>query len=867
MGAERDRLEGADAVAWRRWGPYLSERAWGTVREDYSAGGDAWSFFPHDHARSRVYRWNEDGLCGLSDREQFLCFALSMWNGQDPILKERIFGLAGPQGNHGEDPKEYWWYLDSTPTHSWMRWRYMYSQREFPYADLAHVNGHRGRHEPEYELLDTGVFDDDRYFEITADIAKATPEDMLIELRVRNAGPDEATLDLLPTIWFRNTWSWGRDDRRPSLSVSDDGTSVIGQHHRLGRFVLTGDGEHDLLFCENETNTERIFGTPSPTPFPKDGINDHVVSGAKTVNPERSGTKAALRYRLVIPAGETATVRLRLSPEEGADLGNRFAAVLEDRRAEADEFYDELTPNDATPDEALVMRQAFGGMLWTKQFYHYNIADWLDGDPAGPPPPESRKHGRNAHWRHMDNFDVVSMPDKWEYPWYAVWDSAFHCVTLAHVDAEFAKDQLLLFLREWYLHPNGQIPAYEWNFGDVNPPVHAWSALRVFEIDGSRDFAFLSRVFQKLLLNFTWWVNQKDLEGNDVFEGGFLGLDNIGPIDRSSDLPPGLHLEQSDGTAWMAMYALDLCTMALVLAEHDPAYEDIASKFFEHFSRITVALNASSSDGGLWDRQDGFFYDVLHVEHAESVPLRVRSMVGLSPLYAARVMDQSLLEKFPGFATRRRWYLKYRVRGSDLRHLDDPNEKGELLLSVVGTERLRRILHFMLDENEFLSPHGLRALSAVHRHQPLSIDVRGFHAAVGYEPAESLSPMFGGNSNWRGPIWFPVNFLLLEALRNFARYAGDGFTIEHPTGSGQERTLQEVHDDLANRLISIFLEREDGRRPVFGGVDRMQNDPAWHDHIPFHEYFHGDDGAGLGAPHQTGWTGLVANLITERRWR
>jgi hypothetical protein len=867
MGAERDRVDGSEAAAWRRWGPYLSERAWGTVREDYSAGGDAWSSFPHDHARSRAYRWNEDVLCGLSDREQYLCFALTMWNGHDPILKERIFGLAGPQGNHGEDPKEYWWYLDNTPTHSWMRWRYMYAHREYPYADLVDVNGSRGRDEPEYELLDTGVFDEDRYFEITTDIAKASAEDILIEIRVRNAGPDQAALDLLPTLWFRNTWSWGRDDRRPHLRVGEDGRSVVAEHHRLGRLVLATDGEPDLLFCENETNSERLFGTESSTPYPKDGIGDHLIAGRETVNPERMGTKAAVHHHLVVPGGGTATVRLRLSPNDGADVAKGFTKVLADRAAEADDFYADLTPNDATADEALVMRQAFAGMLWTKQFYNYNIADWLDGDPSGPPPPNERNNGRNAHWRHMDNFDVISMPDKWEYPWYAVWDSAFHCVTLAHVDAEFAKEQLLLFLREWYLHPNGQIPAYEWNFGDVNPPVHAWAALRVFEIDGHRDYAFLSKIFQKLLLNFTWWVNQKDQEGNDIFEGGFLGLDNIGPIDRSSNLPAGLHLEQSDGTSWMSMYALDLCAMALVLAEKDPSYEDIASKFFEHFARITVALNASSDQGGLWDRQDGFFYDVMHVENQASVPLRVRSMVGLSPLYAARIIDSSILEQFPGFATRRRWYLRYRTRGSDLRHLDAPNEKGELLMSVVGTERLRRILEFMLDESEFLSPGGLRALSAVHRNEPLSLDIRGFHASVGYEPAESLSPMFGGNSNWRGPVWFPVNFLLLEALRSFARYAGDSFTVEHPTGSGQQRTLQDVHDDLAGRLVSIFLNDEDGRRPVFGGTERMQTDPAWHDHIPFHEYFHGDNGAGLGAPHQTGWTGLVANLITERRYR
>ena len=862
-GGERARLEGHEGSAWRRWGPYLSERAWGTVREDYSADGDAWGSFPHDHARSRAFRWNEDGLCGLSDREQLLCFSLAFWNGNDPILKERAFGLTGPQGNHGEDPKEYWYFLDSTPTHSWMRWRYLYPQAAFPYGELVEVSASRGRDDPEHELLDTGVFDDDHYFEITADIAKADVDDLLVEVRVRNAGPEDAAIDVLPTVWFRNTWSWGHDDRRPSLRRDGDAT-IVAEHHRLGRLFLNGDRAPETLFCENQSNGPLLWGTEATTPFPKDGINDHVVSGAATVSPHGTGTKAALRHHLVVPAGGTVEVRVRLSPTDGADLGAGFSAVLANREAEADAFYAELTPGDATDEEAMVMRQAFAGMLWSKQFYNYDVATWLDGDPSGPPPPDSRSHGRNGHWRHLQNFDVISMPDTWEYPWYAVWDSAFHCVTLAHVDPAFAKDQLLLFLREWYLHPNGQIPAYEWNFGDVNPPVHAWAALRVFDIDGRRDRDFLAKVFQKLLLNFTWWVNHKDAEGNDVFEGGFLGLDNIGPIDRSADLPEGLHLEQSDGTAWMAMYCLNLLTMALTLAEEDPAYEDIASKFFEHFARITVAINART---GLWDKTDGFYYDVLHVEGGESQPLRVRSMVGLSPLYAAAVLDNEVLERFPGFATRRRRYLQYRAPGSDLRHLDVPNAAGEHLLSMVGPGRLPLVLSRMLDEAEFLSPHGLRALSAVHREQPLSIDVRGFHASVGYEPAESLSPMFGGNSNWRGPIWFPVNFLLLESLRNLARYLGPEFTVEHPTGSGRQRNLGEVADDLSDRLVSLFLDDEDGRRPVFGGLERFQNDPAWHDLLPFHEYFHGDDGAGLGAPHQTGWTGLVANLITERRWR
>jgi hypothetical protein len=866
MPVERERVEGPEARAWRRWGPYLAERAWGTVREDYSADGEAWQSFPFEHARSRAYRWNEDGLCGLSDREQLLCFSLALWNGNDAVLKERAFGLAGPFGNHGEDQKDHWWFLDSTPTHSWMRWRYHYPHRAFPYDDLLVENWRRSRDEPEYELLDTGVFDDERWFEVEAAIAKADPEDILVEVTVRNAGPEPATLDLLPQVWFRNTWSWGHEGPRPVARALGE-AAVALEHPRLGRMVLAGDGAPELLFCENETNAPLLFGSEATTAFPKDGIDDHVVHGAATVNPERTGTKAALRYRLEVGAGETVVVRLRLSAADAPDLAVGFGAVLETRRREADEFYAELTPEDATADEAMVMRQAFAGMLWSKQFYHYNVAAWLDGDPAGPPPPEERKWGRNSHWRHIDNFDIVSMPDTWEYPWYAVWDSAFHCVTLAHVDPEFAKDQLLLFLREWYLHPNGQIPAYEWNFGDVNPPVHAWAAMRVFEIDGSTDHAFLARVFQKLLLNFTWWVNRKDTEGNDIFEGGFLGLDNIGPVDRSSDLPPGMSLEQSDGTAWMAMYALDLLAMALTLAEHDPIYEDVASKFFEHFARITVAMNASHEAGGLWDPADEFFYDVLHVEHGPSIPLRCRSMVGLSPMYATRVIEGAVLERFTDFATRRRWYLSYRAKGSDLRHLDRPNEEGELLLAMVGPERLRSLLRRMLDGEEFLSPFGVRGLSAMHRHHPLHLELEGFSASIGYEPAESASPMFGGNSNWRGPVWFPVNFLLLESLRSYARYLGPTFTVEHPVGSGVELDLGQVADELAGRLVSLFTTDEHGRRPVFGTAELLQTHPAWRDNITFNEFFHGDDGSGLGATHQTGWTGLVANLITERRTR
>ena len=866
MGRERERLtEGAGPTPhpWKRWGPYVAERAWGTVREDYSADGDAWRYFPHDDARSRAYRWNEDGLAGICDRDQLLCLAMSFWNGRDRCLKERIFGLAGPDGNHGEDAKEYWFYLDSTPTHSWMRWRYFYPQSEFPYDRLLEESRRRSRNDPEFELLDTGVFDDNRYWEITTEYAKASPEDICVRVRVRNAGPEPATLDILPTLWFRNTWSWDREPRHERPVLQAEGDRIVAQHFRLGRRVLAGDGRPELLFCENESNFVGLWKTEPRTPYPKDGIDDHVVHGRPTVNPDRQGTKASFRYHLEVESGGTAEIRLRLS-EDDPHIDAEFEQVFSEREAEADEFYRELTPVECTADEALVLRQAFAGMLWSKQFYHYDVSRWLNGDSAFEAPPKARRRGRNCQWQHMDNYDVFSMPDKWEYPWYAVWDLAFHCVALAHVDPEFAKQQLLLFLREWYLHPNGQIPAYEWNFSDVNPPVHAWAALRVFQIDGSTDFEFLARVFQKLLLNFTWWTNKKDRDGNDIFEGGFLGLDNIGPIDRSAELPGGLYLEQSDGTSWMAMYALNMLTMSLTLAQRDPVYEDIASKFFEHFARIASAMNSRGLVDGLWDEADGFYYDILHVEGRPSVPVRVRSMVGLTPLYAVETLGPELFDRFPGFAKRRRWFLRYRTEEQDLSHLDEQNKNGARLLSIVSPARLRRVLESMLAEDEFLSLYGIRALSAAHRHQPVCIEVDGFQASVGYEPAESASPMFGGNSNWRGPIWFPVNYLLIEALDEFHKFVGDEFVVEHPTGSGRLLNLADVADDLAGRLIDIFLEDEAGRRPVFGGLERFQTDPGWHDVIPFHEYFHGDNGAGLGASHQTGWTGLVANLILRR---
>jgi hypothetical protein len=852
--AERARLE-QDRDAWLRWGPYLAERAWGTVREDYSENGDAWNFFPHDHARSRTYRWNEDGMGGICDDDQRLCFAWSFWNGRDPILKERLFGLTGPEGNHGEDAKEYWWFLDSTPTHSWMRWRYFYPQAAFPYADLLAENRRRGKFDAEYELLDTGVFEHG-YWDITVDYAKATPDDIVMKVSARNAGAEMATLDLLANLWFRNTWSWGLDDRRPRLAAKDG--AIVAEHHALGRRVLAASGSPELLFCDNESNTARLSGVQGAH-YPKDGIGDHVVHGADTVNPDGEGTKAAMRYRLVVAPGEATTVTVRLSAE-GTGSGEESTVVFDTRQREADAFYAALTPTGATAEETSVMRQAFAGMLWSKQFFHYNVSRWLDGDPTGPAPPPARLSGRNHNWRHLDNAEILSMPDTWEFPWYAAWDLGFHCVALAHVDARFAKEQLVLLCREWYMHPNGQLPAYEWNFSDVNPPVHAWAALRVFEIDGSRDFGFLERVFQKLLLNFTWWVNRKDAEGNNVFEGGFLGLDNIGPIDRSA-LPVGGRLEQSDGSAWMGMYCLNLLEMALVLAAHDDAYEDMATKFFEHFALIAMAIY----ERGLWNEEDGFYYDVLQIAGGERVPLRVRSLVGLLPICAATTIGEDTLRQLPGFAGRLRWFIDHRPQFVE--HIDRVHTRAGAqgrLLAIVSPERLGRILQIMLAEAEFLSPFGIRSMSRRHRDHPFSIEVGGMTASVDYEPGESTVGLFGGNSNWRGPVWFPVNYLVIEALRRYHRFFGDDYTVEMPSGSSVMMTLGQVADDLSRRLVALFLEGADGRRPVHGPYERFYSDRAWHDLIPFHEYFHGDNGMGLGASHQTGWTGLVADLIAGR---
>jgi hypothetical protein len=872
MNKEEQRLEEARQRTkhWKRWGPYLSERAWGTVREDYSPNGAAWDYLPHDHARSRAYRWNEDGIAGISDRHQQICFALSLWNGRDPILKERLFGLTGTEGNHGEDVKEYYFYLDSTPTHSYMKYLYKYGQAEFPYGQLVAENRRRGKHESEFELIDTGIFDGDRYFDVVVEYAKADVEDILIKISVTNRGPEQASLNLLPTIWFRNTWSWNQNGAaKPTLRKNGE-RGIELDHHRLGKRWLYCDGAPELLFTENDTNTERLFNFRNGASYFKDAIGEYIVHGRQhAVNPEQTGTKAAANYRLTIGPGETTTICLRLTDNNDAEAFANFEDIFNARIYEANEFYETIIPKDLLPDAQLVMRQAFAGMLWSKQFYHYVIEQWLDGDPATPKPPAERVHGRNHEWGHLYNADVISMPDKWEYPWYAAWDLAFHCVPLALVDSEFAKDQLLLMLREWYMHPNGQLPAYEWAFGDVNPPVHAWAAWRVYKIEkkrrGAGDTTFLKRVFQKLLLNFTWWVNRKDADGMNIFQGGFLGLDNIGVFDRSAPLPTGGHIAQSDGTSWMAMYALNLLAIAMELAKEDASYEDLASKFWEHFLYIANAMNNRGDDAiSLWDQEDGFFYDVLHLPQGKPYPMKVRSMVGLIPLFAVETLEPELLDGLPDFKRRLEWFINHR---SDLTQnvacMRTPGNAERRLLSVVDREQLRRVLRVMLDENEFLSPYGIRAVSRIHKDRPYVLQVNGTEHRVDYEPAESSTGLFGGNSNWRGPIWFPLNYLLIESLQKFHHYLGEDFRVECPVGSGQMLTLWEVAGEISKRLSRIFLKDENERRPVFGGVEKFQADVNWRDLIPFHEYFHGDNGAGIGASHQTGWTGLVAKLMQQ----
>ncbi len=866
---------------WKRWGPYVSERAWGTVREDYSATGEAWEYFPHDDARSRAYRWNEDGMAGICDRHQKLCFALAMWNGRDPILKERLFGLTGNEGNHGEDVKEYYFYLDSTPTHSYMKYLYKYPQAAFPYDHLVAENHRRTKLEPEFELFDTGVFNDDRYFDVFVEYAKAGVEDICIRITAANRGPEAAEIHLLPTLWFRNTWSWKQGAHKPTLNFDQPTGTLHAQERETGDHYLYFSDGGKPLFTENETNNERLFGKANASPYVKDAFHHYVIHNeVAAVNPAMQGTKAAVYYKLNVPAGGEISINLRLKkakaaaalnlPPRALVLGQEFQQVCSDRKAEADEFYSSIISATTDDDTRNVTRQALAGLLWSKQYYHYVVRDWLAGDPVCPPPPAARTHGRNSAWDNIYNADVISMPDKWEYPWYAAWDLAFHCVALALVDPEFAKDQLVLMLREWYMHPNGQIPAYEWAFGDVNPPVHAWAAYQVYLIDkqqngGKGDTQFLARIFHKLLLNFTWWVNRKDVEGNNVFEGGFLGLDNIGVFDRSAELPGGGHIEQSDGTSWMAMYSLDLLAIALELSHDDPVYEDVASKFWEHFVHIANAMNHLGGDGlSLWDRDDGFFYDVLHLPDGTRLPLRVRSLVGLMPLYAVQTMEPELLDAMPAFKRRLEWFVENRPDlTANLASMDVAGKKKRRLFAIADRKQLERILQLMLDEKEFLSPHGIRALSQYHREHPYVLVLEGLTHMVDYEPGESISGMFGGNSNWRGPVWFPGNYLLVQSLRRFHQYYGDSLQVECPTGSGHMMNLDQVADEISRRLVATFQRDAKGRRPVFGVNERFQTDPHWRDCIPFYEYFHGDTGAGMGASHQTGWTALVAKMIDE----
>jgi hypothetical protein len=862
---------------WRRWGPYLSDRQWGTVREDYSPYGSAWDYFTHDQARSRAYRWGEDGLLGISDNHQRLCLGIALWNGEDPILKERLFGLTGNEGNHGEDVKEYYFYLDNTPTHSYMKALYKYPHQAFPYDRLVQENRRRSRLEPEFELLDTGIFDDDRYFDVFVEYAKDGAEDILMQITVINRGSEARTLHLLPTLWFRNTWSWNGDvAEKPSLQAihSDKDLNIIAATHpTLGKRWLYAQGNGELLFTENETNHELVFGTPNASPYVKDGINNYVLNGVKDAvnlvdvasrNENRVGTKAAVHYVLSIEAGATQTIQLRLSDVLNLTepFGNKFGEIFSQRKQEADEFYQRVTPFSISKDMRNVQRQAFAGMLWCKQYYHYIVEDWLKGDTADPTPPSDRKKGRNKAWFHLYTDDILSMCDKWEYPWFAAWDLAFHCITLAMIDPDFAKYQLDVLTREWYMHPNGQIPAYEWAFGDVNPPVHAWATWRVYKIEqklyGKSDRQFLERVFQKLMLNFTWWVNRKDTEGNNVFQGGFLGLDNIGVFDRSAALPTGGHIDQSDGTSWMGMYCLNMLEIALELAKTNPVYEDIATKFFEHYLYIADAMNhIGEMEASLWNEADGFYYDVLHFPDDRQIEMKVRSMVGLIPLFAVGILEPETLKQLPQFKKRLEWFIK------NVACMEAKGVGARRLLAIVSKDKLQRILQKMLDESEFFGDHGIRAISRYHAEHPYIFHANGTEFRVDYEPAESTSGLFGGNSNWRGPVWFPVNFLLIESLQKFHHYFGEDLKVECPTGSGQMLTLAEVATELSQRLTQTFLRNPAGNRPVYGGTDKFQNDPHWRDLVLFYEYFHGDNGAGIGASHQTGWTGLVAKLIQQ----
>ncbi len=877
--AEEERLAAAKSgeERWKLWGPYVSERAWGTVREDYSADGSAWDYFPFEHSHLRTYRWNEDGIAGICDENQRICFAAAFWNGRDPILKERLYGLGGPVGNHAEDVKEYYYYLDASPTASYLKYLYKYPQTTFPYEDLQRENRKRGKDDPEYELIDTGVFDDNAYFDIFIEYAKNGPEDIYVRITAHNRGTKSAPLHLLPTIWFRNRWSWSdKKNECGVIQASPDKAFKCFEirEPRHGEYRMFCSGDPELLFAENETNFRALYSTENPTGFTKDGIGRFVVEGDETAVNKTKGTKASAHYQFEIPPGESRSVSLRLVKgpaqfKSESEFTEGCEEVIKKRIIETDDFYTFIIPITLDRDSKNIMRQSLAGMVWSKQFYQYVVRKWLDGDPNYPPPPESRKHGRNAHWQHAHNDDVISMPDKWEYPWYAAWDLAFHCIPIALIDVEFAKHQLLLLLREWYMHPNGQIPAYEWAFDDVNPPVHAWAALRVFQIErkrtGTGDRAFLEKIFHKLLLNFTWWVNRKDSEGDNVFEGGFLGLDNIGVFDRSNELPDGGRLEQSDGTSWMAMFCLNMLAIALELAKEDRVYEDVASKFFEHFVYISDAMNnVRNDDTELWSERDGFYYDVLHLEGTKNLPLRVRSMVGLIPLFAVETLEEELLDKLPDFKRRTDWFIKNRPNLiQDVACLQADGVSERRLLALVNQDRLRRVLRVLLSENEFLSDYGIRALSRFHKAKPYKFNFGGQRHEVAYDPGESKTEMFGGNSNWRGPIWFPVNYLLIESLQKFDHYFGESFKVEFPTGSERMMTLWEVSREIEKRLASIFQVDEEGRRPVFGNSDKFQNDEHFKDYPLFYEYFHGDNGKGLGASHQTGWTGLVSKILKQ----
>lgn len=881
--AEHLRLDGyRERVSnWKNWGPYLSERAWGTVREDYSEHGTSWEYFPHDHARSRVYRWNEDGLAGISDRYQYLCFALTLWNGKDPILKERLFGVTGSEGNHGEDVKEQYFYLENTPTHSYMKYLYKYPQSPYPYGELVKQNQERGQNTTEYELLDTGIFDQNKYFDVFVEYAKVAENDILIQITALNHGLESAELHLLPTLWYRNTWSWGYEagpmadvPGKPQLSqmeVHDNYLQVQANHPTIGKYYFYAENANEIFFTENETNYEKIFGVKNDHPYKKDSFHRYLIEGqTDAINPSKTGTKAAARYSLRVDPEVSISIRLRLSNDEISKPFDGFERMFNQRLTEANDFYAAIQPPGISAEQAQIQRQAFAGMLWNKQLYYYDVEQWLQGDPGTPTPPSQRKYGRNHQWTHLTNFDIISMPDKWEYPWYAAWDLAFHTIPLAFVDPDFSKRQLILMTREWYMHPNGQLPSYEWSFGDVNPPVHAWAAWKVYQIDaqqnGNPDRSFLEGVFHKLLLNFTWWTNRKDVDGNNIFQGGFLGLDNISIFDRSAALPTGGHVDQSDGTSWMAFYSLGMLKIALELAKENPIYQDLATKFYEHFLGIANAMTNCGGQGHcLWNGDDGFFYDALHLPDGSILPLKVRSLVGLMPLLAVETLEPDILKEMPDFARRMDWFTEQRphlsgnmasikIEGAGQRHI----------VSILTRDRLVSVLRYMLDTEEFLSDFGIRSVSKFHQSHPYEFVYEGKTFTINYQPAESQTGLFGGNSNWRGPIWFPINYLIIEALERFYSYYGDDLLLECPTGSGKLMNLKEIGEELSRRLIRLFEKGDNGKRPIYSSVEIFQNDPRWNDHILFYEYFNGDTGNGLGASHQTGWTGLVADLIQKR---